>query len=189
MHLNEDTIYVEVADVDTGEVLPYGETGNLVATALHRHHPPLIRYNLMDLVRLLPRERCDCGSHMRRMDHFLGRSDDMVKLRGTNLYPMACLNAVQSDQRTTGQWLCVLDRVGEGGEAREEMTVRVEYRDESVDKEGMRRELEARLKVDLGVRVAVEPVPPGSLADLTNYGREGKVRRLLDRRPGFERRY
>ena len=178
-----------MADVDSGQPVPHGEIGNLVATALHRRYPPLIRYNLMDLVRLYPPGRCACGSELRRMGHFLGRSDDMVKLRGTNIYPMACLSAVQSDSRTTGQWLCVLDRVGEGRDAREELTVRVEYADERVDRAAMRRDLEERLRVDLGVRVAVEPVPPGSLAELTNFGREGKVRRLLDRRPGFERRY
>lgn len=188
-HFNEDTIFVEVADLDTGQPLPDGQMGNLVATALHRRHPPLIRYNLMDLIRLYPPGRCACGSELRRMGHFLGRSDDMVKLRGVNIYPMACLSAVQSDPRTTGQWLCVLDRVGEGRDAREELTVRVEYADEQVDKAALRQALEARLRVDLGVRVAVEPVPPASLAELTNFGREGKVRRLLDRRPGFERRY
>ncbi len=189
LHVNEDTLFLEVADIDTGEILPHGQTGNLVATSLYRQHPPLIRYNLMDLVRFFPRERCACGSYFLRMDHFMGRSDDMVKLRGINIYPMACLNAVQSDQRSTGQWLCVVDRVGEGGDVRDEMTVRVEYREESVDAAAMRRDLEERLKVDLGARVTVEPVPPGTLADLTNYGREGKVRRLLDRRPGYERHY
>jgi|DewCreStandDraft_5_1066085.scaffolds.fasta_scaffold02904_3 phenylacetate-CoA ligase len=192
LHINEDMFIIEVADVETNEVLPYGQKGNLVATSLYREHPPLIRYNLMDLVRIFPRERCDCGSWFLRMDHFLGRSDDMVKLRGTNVYPMACLNAVQSDPRTTGQWLCVVDRITDpDGTYRDEMTVMVEYVDESVDKEALRRDLEVRLHADLGVRVQVQPVPAGELAELTNYGRqgEGKVRRLLDRRPGYQRHY
>jgi phenylacetate-CoA ligase len=189
LHFNEDTIVVEVADIDSGRPLSHGQTGNLIATALHRRYPPLVRYNLMDLIRLYPPGRCACGSELRRMDHFLGRSDDMVKLRGVNVYPMACLNAVQSDRRSTGQWLCVVERLGEGRDARDEMTVRVEYADENLDTVAMRRNLEARLRDDLGVRVTVEPVPPGSLAELTNFGREGKVRRLLDRRPGYERHY
>jgi phenylacetate-CoA ligase len=141
------------------------------------------------LIELFPEGRCACGSEMRRMGPFLGRSDDMVKLRGTNLYPMACLNAVQSNPNTTGQWLCVVDRVGEGGDARDEMTVLVERSPEPIDEAQTVRELEAQLKTDLGARVAVDIVPEGSLADRTNFGREGKVRRLLDRRPGFERRY
>jgi phenylacetate-CoA ligase len=189
LHFHEDTVFVEVADVDSGDVLPSGEVGNLVATSLHRTHPPLIRYNLMDLVRLLPPGKCQCGSESRRMGQFLGRSDDMVKLRGTNIYPMACLNAVQSDVRTTGQWLCVMDRGGTGAEQRDEMTVRVERANASVDSASLRTDLEKRLKDDLSVRVAVEIVDPGELADLTNFGKEGKVRRLLDRRPGYERSY
>jgi phenylacetate-CoA ligase len=185
LHFNEDTIFVEVADVDTGQPLPHGEVGNLVATALHRRYPPLIRYNLMDLIRLLPEGACACGSELRRMGHFLGRSDDMVKLRGTNLYPMACLNAVQGDSRATGQWLCVVERRGE----RDEMTVKVEIVDGVSDLDAFRADMEKELHADLGVRVDVEPVPPGSLAELTNFGREGKVRRLLDRRAGYERSY
>ena len=188
-HFNEDTIFVEVVDVETGEVLRAGQIGNLVATVLHRRHPPLIRYNLMDLIRLLPDGKCGCGSELRRMTHFLGRSDDMVKLRGTNVYPMACLGAVQGDSRTTGQWICVVDRVESDGVARDEMTVQVERTAADVDADHLRRSLEDRLKIDLGVRVAVEVVPPDSLAELTNYGREGKVRRLLYRRPGYERHY
>lgn len=189
MHLSEDTIFVEIADVDTGEVLPNGNVGNLVATSLHRHHPPLVRYNLMDLVELKPAGPCSCGSSLRRMGPFLGRSDDMVKLRGTNLYPMACLSAVQSDPRVNGQWLCVVDRVVVDGAERDEMTVKVERIDGDIDEAAAKRDLEAALKNDLGARVAVELVPSGSLADAANFGREGKTRRLLDRRPGYERHY
>lgn len=189
LHFNEDTIFVEVADIDTGAVLPEGRLGNLVATSLHRRHPPLIRYNLMDLVSLKPHATCACGSSMLRMGHFMGRSDDMVKLRGTNLYPMACLSAVQSDPRSTGQWLCVVDRIDHDDGPRDELVVQVEYRDGSDGLDEMRQIIADRLKVDLGVRVDVEPVPEGSLAEATNYGREGKVRRLLDRRPGYARTY
>ncbi|MBI3966057.1 MAG: hypothetical protein HY329_10520 [Chloroflexi bacterium] len=182
-HVHEDTLIVEVADADTGEILPPGSEGNLVATALHRRYPPLIRYNLMDRVRVLPETTCACGSSLLRLDHFLGRSDDMVKLRGTNLYPMACLNALKADERCVGEWICVVDRVGEGLGQRDEMVVKVEYRDGVEDLESLRRDLEESLRSDLGVRVGVELVPAGSLAPLTNYGGEGKVRRLLDRRP------
>jgi phenylacetate-CoA ligase len=189
LHFSEDTIFVQVTDIESGAVLPRGETGNLVATSLHRRYPPLIRYNMLDLVRLLPARRCECGSESLRMDHFLGRSDDMVKLRGTNVFPMACLNAVQSDRRTTGQWLCVVDHVGEGRSARDEMTIRVESVSSDVAADSLRPDLEKHLREDLGVRVTVEVVPAGSLADLTNHGREGKVRRLLDRRPGYKRLY
>jgi phenylacetate-CoA ligase len=189
MLFHDDTIFVEVADVDTGEVLPDGSVGNLVATSLHRQHPPLIRYNLMDLIELKKPAVTNGGSSLRRMGQFLGRSDDMVKLRGTNLYPMACVNAVVSDSRTTGQWLCVVDRVDEAGDQRDEMTVLVERAGDHVDDAAAARDLAVALKADLGARVSVEMVAPGSLAEATNFGREGKVRRLLDRRPGYERKY
>src|SRR5437764_1152785 len=95
LHLMEDMFIIEVADVDTDAILPDGEKGNLVITSLYRHHPPLIRYNLRDYIRIVSdgQRRCGCGSYTRRMDHFLGRSDDMVKIRGTRTPvtpPRAC---------------------------------------------------------------------------------------------------
>ena len=184
LHLMEDMFIVEVADVDTDQLVPDGQKGNLVMTSLYRHHPPLIRYNLRDYVRIVSggTTRCGCGSATRKMDHFLGRSDDMVKIRGTNVFPMACVRAVTSDDRTTGEWLCVVERQQSGLDLRDDMTVRVETKGEVEDREGLIHVLEDRLKSDLGIRVTVELVPAGSLAEYT-YGREGKARRLLDRRP------
>jgi len=161
-------------------ILADGEKGNLVITSLYRHHPPLIRYNLRDYIRIVSdgRRRCGCRSYTRKMDHFLGRSDDMVKIRGTNVFPMACVRAVTSDDRTTGEWLCVVERKGAG--LREDMTVQVEVKDASADGAQLIAILEDRLKSDLGIRVTVELVPAGSLREYT-YGREGKARRLLTR--------
>ncbi len=183
LHMMEDMFIVEVADVDTDEILPDGEKGNLVMTSLYRKHPPLIRYNLRDYVRIVSdgRTRCGCGSYTRKMDHFLGRSDDMVKLRGTNVFPMACVRAVTSDDRTTGEWLCVVERKEAGLDVRDDMTVQVEVKADVANREELIRVLEDRLKSDLGLRVTVELVPAGSLAQFT-YGREGKARRLLDKR-------
>lgn len=187
LHINEDMFIVEVADVDTDQILPAGEKGNLVITSLYRHHPPLIRYNLRDYIRLVSdgSRRCACGSYFMKMDHFLGRSDDMVKLRGTNVFPMACLGAVTSDDRTTGEWLCVVERKESGLDIRDEMTVKVEVKEGAADREGLKAKIEDRLRSDLGVKVAVELVPAGSLATYT-YGREGKAKRLIDRR--FEKK-
>jgi phenylacetate-CoA ligase len=183
LHLMEDMFIVEVADVDTDQIVPDGEKGNLVMTSLYRKHPPLIRYNLRDYVRIVSdgRRRCSCGSSTRKMDHFLGRSDDMVKIRGTNVFPMACVRAVTSDDRTTGEWLCVVERAAAGLDVRDDMAVQVEVKPGAGDREGLIRVLEDRLKSDLGIRVTVELVAAGSLAAFT-YGREGKARRLLDKR-------
>jgi phenylacetate-CoA ligase len=186
MHFMEDLVYVEVVDVDTGEPVADGERGNLVVTSLARTFPPVIRYNLRDLGRLLSAERCACGSCFRRMDHFLGRSDAMVKLRGVNVYPMACLPAVKSDPRTSGEWICLVDRLHVAGVPRDEMEVQVEVRRDAATREGLQEALEKRLKDDLGVAVRVRLVDQGALEELANTGgREGKARRLLDRRPGY----
>jgi phenylacetate-CoA ligase len=188
LHFMEDTVYMEVVDTETGQPVPPGERGNLVATVFFRTLPPVIRYNLRDLGRIISLERCGCGSHFRRMDHFLGRSDAMVKLRGVNIYPMACLPAIKSDARTTGEWVCIVDRAIVDGVPRDEMEVLVEVRREVVSRDGLRETLEQRLKGDLGVASAVKLVDEGSLDEIANTGgREGKARRLIDRRPAFKR--
>jgi len=182
LHIMEDTVYFEIVDVDTNEPVPTGQTGNLVVTILHRHLPPLIRFNVRDLERIVSEETCACGSNFRRMDKLLGRSDDMVKLRGVNMYPMACLPAVKSDPRTTGEWICVVDRTERDGVIRDEMTVRVEVQRGVTALDGLADHIARRLNDDLGVKVAVELCEEGALAEVANLGREGKPRRLLDRR-------
>ncbi len=187
MHVMEDTVYLEIVDVETGEPLPPGERGNMVVTVFFRSSPPVIRYNLRDLGRIQPESLttpCGCGSHFRRMGHFLGRSDAMVKLRGVNVYPMACLPAIKSDERTTGEWVCIVEKV----EGRDEMDVRVEVRPDVRSREGLKEHLEKRLREDLGVSVRVSLAEPGSLDEIANIGgREGKARRLVDRRPGYSK--
>jgi phenylacetate-CoA ligase len=187
MHVMEDTLYLEIVDVETGEPLPPGERGNMVVTVFFRNTPPVIRYNLRDLARIQPEsiERpCGCGSRFRRMGHFLGRSDAMVKLRGVNVYPMACLAAIKSDQRTTGEWVCIVEKK----DGRDEMEVRVEVKREAASREGLKEKLEKRLREDLGVGVSVTLADPGSLDEIANVGgREGKARRLVDRRPGYSK--
>jgi phenylacetate-CoA ligase len=182
LHVMEDCIYLEIEDVETGKPVADGETGNMVVTILHRSLPPVIRYNVRDLARIISNEPCACGGCFRRMDKFLGRSDDMVKLRGVNIYPMACLPAIKSDRRTTGEWICVVDRFERDGVIREEMAVRVEVLRNASSSEGLKEHLEKRLQGDLGVKVAVELVEEGSLAEAANLSREGKPKRLLDRR-------
>jgi phenylacetate-CoA ligase len=186
LHLMEDCMFVEVVDAETGKPVAPGERGNLVCTVFFRSRPPVIRYNLRDLGRLLPEGDCECGSRFRRMDHFLGRSDAMVKVRGVNVYPMACLAAVRSDERTTGEWVCVMHSRVNGSVPRDEMEVRIEARDGAGDLPGLQAKLKRRLKEDLGVKVEVTLVPQGSLdKDANTGGNEGKARRLLDLRPAY----
>ena len=182
MHIMEDGIFLEIEDVETGAPTPDGQVGNMVVTILHRDLPPVIRYNVRDLGRILHNDRCACGGCFRRMDKFLGRSDDMIKLRGVNIYPIACLSAVKSDARTTGEWICVADRTEKDGVIRDEMTVLVETQRTAHSLDGLTEALERRLHSDLGLKVLVDLAEEGSLAAMTNLGREGKAKRLLDRR-------
>ncbi len=186
LHFSEDCMYFEIVDTETGAPVPDGESGNLVVTVFYRALPPIVRFNLRDLGRIVHTDTCDCGSNFRRMDHFLGRSDDMVKIRGVNLNPMACLNAVTSDERTTGEWVCIAETVESRGVRRDEMTVQVEIRSDAGSAEGLKEGIEDLLRGDLGLGVTVELVPQGSLDEIANVGgREGKPKRLVDRRPGY----
>ena len=186
LHFSEDCMYFEIVDTGTGEPVPDGESGNLVVTVFYRALPPVVRFNLRDLGRILHTGACACGSNFRRMDHFLGRSDDMVKIRGVNLNPMACLNAVQDDERTTGEWVCFAESVERNGVRREEMTVQVEVRSGAGAADGLKERMEELLRGDLGLGVTVELVARGSLDEIANVGgREGKPKRLIDRRPGY----
>ena len=183
MHFNEDLYYLEILDTHTDEPANPGEPGDLVLTSFYRTNPPLIRYSTKDQTQFFDYgQRCGCGSYLTRMDHLIGRSDDMVKLRGTNVYPSACSDAVSNEPRANNRWLCVVKTVGEGDEMRDEMTVRVEYKDENIDIEDFKRTLEVRLRSDLGVKVAVEPVPLDALKEFSSAGREKKTKYLLDQR-------
>jgi phenylacetate-CoA ligase len=182
LYLLEDCTYVEILDVDTGKRVADGEEGNIVATSLVRTIPPIIRFNVRDITRIKSSGVSALGSAFRRMDHFLGRSDDMVKIRGTNVYPMACLNAVKSDRRTTGEWVCIARRTVNDGAIRDELTVRVEIQKGVSDTSGLVEALAERLRVDLGLKVDVELAEEGSLAEIANIGREGKAKRLVDLR-------
>jgi len=181
LYILEDCVLVELLDTETGAAVADGETGNVVATSLTRTIPPIIRFNVRDLGRIKATGPSALGSNFRRMDHFLGRSDDMVKIRGTNVYPMACLSAVKSDPRTTGEWLCIAERSVADGVIRDDLRVQIELRGGAAA-EGLAKGLGERLHADLGLRVIVELVGEGELGELTNLGREGKVKRLVDRR-------
>ena len=149
---------------------------------------PSIRYNLRDLGRLVSTARCECGSHFRRMDHFLGRSDNMVKLRGVNIYPMACLPAVRSDPRTTGEWLCEAHTVEDGGSPRDEMIVHIEVRKDAGSVAGLQEKLAARLKSTSASRSTSNWSIRGELDTVATLG-EGKAKRLLDRRPAYTKKF
>ena len=182
LHVYEDTVFLEVLDVESGRPLDFGEKGTLVATSLHRHYAPILRYDMRDLLELYARERCECGLLTQKLSHFMGRADEMVKVRAQNVFPRAVEAVVLDDERCTGEYLCVATATGEGTIKMTEMAVRVERRGGDVDRHALRDDLLVALKRVLGVRVEVEIAEPGELAPLTGLGGEGKVKRLLDLR-------
>ena len=182
LHVYEDTVVLEVADIESGRPLGFGEKGRLIATSLHRHYAPIVRYDMSDLLELYPRGRCECGLVTQKLSHFMGRADEMVKVRGQNVFPRAVETVVIDDERCTGEYICVASATGAGTVAATEMAVRVERRGADVEREALRADLVVTLRRVLGVRVNVEVVEPGELAPLTGLGGEGKVKRLLDLR-------
>jgi phenylacetate-CoA ligase len=172
LHIWEDHFYPEIIDPVSGEVLPDGEEGELVFTSLTKQAMPVIRYRTRDLTRLLP----GTARTMRRMQKITGRSDDMIILRGVNLFPTQIEELILGIDTLAPQFQCVLERPGR----LDELTVLVESRDGvSADSRAAAGDLLARqVKDRIGVSVGVQVLAPDSIEHSM-----GKARRLIDKRP------
>jgi phenylacetate-CoA ligase len=179
MHVQEDAVILEIADPDSGRILQDGEKGVLYITTLYRWGAPQIRFNIND-VSAYRTDPCPCGGTLRRLDRIYGRNDGMIKLRGVNVFPEAVGAAVVADRRTSGEFFCFVDRVGEAGT--DHMDVWVEVPDPAADKSSVKIDLEQRLKETLGVKVTVSPKARGELDTYTGTSQNSKVKRVLDRR-------
>lgn len=179
MHVQEDAVILEIADPESGRVLPDGDRGIVYITTLYRWGAPQIRFSINDLSAFRT-DTCPCGSTLRRLDRIYGRNDGMIKLRGVNVFPEAVGAAVVADRRTSGEFFCFVDRVGEAGI--EQMDVWVEVVDPAADYAEVRSALEQRMKEVLGVKVTVTPKPRGALDAHTGTSQNSKVKRVLDRR-------
>jgi phenylacetate-CoA ligase len=172
LHVWEDHFYPEVVDAETGEVLADGERGELVFTSLTKEALPVIRYRTRDLTRLLP----GTARSMRRMEKVTGRTDDMIILRGVNLFPTQIEELILRIPGLSPHYQCVLTRPNR----MDEMTVRVEARDPQTGTEERTRlasELAGHVKHTIGVTVAVDVVEPSVLGRSS-----GKLNRILDER-------
>ncbi|MHB1501299.1 MAG: phenylacetate--CoA ligase PaaK [Candidatus Dormibacteria bacterium] len=168
----EDHFYPEVVDPATGEPLPDGQIGELVITSLTKEAMPLLRYRTRDLTRLLP----GTARTMRRMERIRGRTDDMMIVRGVNVFPSQIEEIVLKTPGLSPHFLCVLSRP----RRMDEMTVRVEAVPGAASAESrdrLRDELIARVKHGVGVTVDADVVEPGSLERSL-----GKAKRILDLR-------
>ncbi|MBO0890127.1 MAG: phenylacetate--CoA ligase [Acidothermales bacterium] len=171
LHVWEDHFYPEVVDPVTGEPLPDGEWGELVLTTLTREASPVVRYRTRDLTRLLP----GTARTFRRMEKVTGRSDDMVIVRGVNLFPTQVEELVLAMPGLAPHFRLVLSRP----ERLDLLTVEVEARPEAgtADRAAAGNRLEERVKQALGVSCVVDVREPGELPRSL-----GKIQRVLDRR-------
>jgi phenylacetate-CoA ligase len=174
LHIWEDHFYPEVVDPLTDEVLPDGEKGELVFTSLTKQAFPIVRYRTRDLTRLLPGT---ARPAMRRMEKVTGRSDDMIILRGVNLFPTQVEELILRTPELSPHFQCVLRRDGR----LDSMTVRVERRPltSAADGELAGAALAGLVKASIGVTVDVEVVEPDGIERSV-----GKMRRILDERAG-----
>ncbi|MBF7733216.1 phenylacetate--CoA ligase PaaK [Rhodococcus erythropolis] len=172
LHIWEDHFYPEIIDPVTGEVLPDGEEGELVFTSLTKEALPIIRYRTRDLTRLLP----GTARSMRRMQKVTGRTDDMIILRGVNLFPTQIEELILTVPALAPQFQCVLERPGR----MDTLTVRVEARPDAAisDHAAASSALQKLVKNKIGVTVEVNVLEPGGLERSI-----GKARRLIDQRP------
>lgn len=177
LHVFEDRFYPEIIDPETLEVLPDGEEGELVLTTLSKLAMPMIRYRTRDITTLL-REPCPCGRTLRRMCRVARRSDDMLIIRGVNVYPSQVEAALLELEGTLPHYQLVIDR--EDGLDR--LTVEVEvtpevFSDEVRALEALRARLAHALEHTIGVRAVVRLVEPHTI-DRS----QGKAKRVIDRR-------
>ncbi len=179
MHLFEDAFVMEVNDPDTQRPKLVGEKGVVFITTLFKHAAPMIRYNMNDVTSWADVRDCACGTHQLSITKIYGRSDNMVKLRGVNIFPEGIGAIVSAEPRCNGEYVCILDGIPGG---REDMTVMVEIADASAGDARLRDYLSLRLKETMGVKLDVEVVEPGALDHLTGLTQTSKIKRLVDRR-------
>ena len=157
MHMWDDFIYFEVVDPKTGEQKPDGEVGELVITTLRKQGAPLIRYRTHDLTRIIPGE-CPCGSKYPRIDTILGRTDDMVKVKGVNIFPSQIEEMLTTVEGASSEYQFMIDHLY----GKDICTLFVEV-ENGTSKEDMEKRIGAAFKAKIGITVIVKPVSIGEL--------------------------
>jgi phenylacetate-CoA ligase len=178
LHINEDLFYPEVIDSATGKPLPDGEKGELVFTTLMKEGTPLLRYRTRD-VTFLMRGECACGRTTARMHRLFGRTDDMLILRGVNVFPSQIEHALIEIEGTAPNYVIVVDR---GAKALDEVELMVEvkkelFSDETKGLEVLKHRIESVMKSKLGIMLNVKLVEPKTIERSV-----GKAKRVIDKR-------
>lgn len=177
IHIWGDMAYTEIIDPETGEQLPPGEKGELVMTILQKEALPMIRYRIGDITSMDP-SVCACGRTHPRIDRLQGRVDDMLIIRGINVFPSQVEHALLGIPEVSGHFMIIVDKKG----ALDEMLVQVEmnpeaFSDKVEDIMEISRKVSHVLKNSLNISVGVELAAPGALPRF-----EGKAKRVIDRR-------
>jgi phenylacetate-CoA ligase len=178
LHIFDDHYYPEIIDPDTGEVLPYGEAGELVFTSLTKKAFPVVRFRTRDISRLIP-DTCDCGRTHVRMERVSGRSDDMLIIRGVNVFPSQIESVLLGIEGTQPHYLLVVEQKGHLDVL--EVQVEVEQRlfsDEVRKLEEFRRKIQEKIEGTLGISATVKLVEPKTIERSM-----GKAKRVIDKRP------
>ena len=176
MHINEDHFIAEIIDPDTGEVLPEGEKGEIVFSSITKQAFPLLRYRTRD-ISALSRGECPCGRTLVKMSRLMGRSDDMLIIKGVNVFPSQ-IETVLIEYGLSSNYQLVVDRVNHSDtlEIRVELTPEM-FSDTVRGIEGRERELREKIKNVLGIAAKVTLVAPKAIARS-----EGKAVRVIDNR-------
>ncbi|MBR1662818.1 MAG: phenylacetate--CoA ligase [Ruminococcus sp.] len=177
MHINEDNFIAEIIDPDTGEVLPEGSKGELVFTSITKEAFPLLRYRTRDIC-ILTREKCKCGRTLVKMTKPMGRSDDMLIIKGVNVFPSQIETVLLRDFGATPNYQIVVDRVG----TTDTFEIKIELSDNMFDDtirsiEALEKKLSADIVQILGIRAKISLVEPKSIPRS-----EGKAVRVIDKR-------
>ncbi len=177
LHVHEDHFYVEVIDPETGDILPEGEKGEIVYTTITKEAFPGIRYRSRDITRLY-REPCKCGRTLVKMDKVSGRSDDMLIIRGVNVFPSQIENVLMEVEGTEPHYQIILDRKA----ALDDVEVMVEvneklFSDEVKVLDDLKKRISDRFRSVLGISAKISLVEPMTIARS-----EGKAVRVVDRR-------
>jgi phenylacetate-CoA ligase len=178
LHINEDLFYPEIIDPETGRVLPDGEKGELVFTTLTKDGTPLLRYRTRDITYFM-REPCSCGRTTVRMHRLFGRTDDMLIIRGVNVFPSQIEQALIEIEGTEPQYLIVVNR-GESHLDDVELQVEVKkefFTDETRGLEALRSKIEGVMKSKLQISLKVKLVEPKTIERSI-----GKAKRVIDNR-------
>lgn len=179
-HVQEDHFYPEIIDEDTLEPLPYGEEGELVFTTLTKTGQPLIRYRTRDITSLNA-EKCSCGRTTVRMNKVKGRSDDMLIIRGVNVFPSQIETAIMNVSGVEPHYMIYVDRV----DNLDIMEIHIEVNEKLLSDtvgniESLRKRIEGEIHAYLGISARVKLVEPMAIPRS-----EGKAKRVIDKRQIF----